>query len=148
MKGQCYPNSFALLRQLKEQAEATGKTDEWIDENINLVHGDANLSGGVGDHAWVEQSGVVSDASVDPVFECPVKEYYDYYKVIVRARYTHDEAIDLHKQVAQLDSSAPQGAPGPWDSEARNRHGLLPLSVAEGAEEPDGEQDATLNRQR
>ena len=135
MNGPCYPNSFKLIRQLKEQADAAGRTSEWIDDNLNLVHGDADLSATVSDHAWVEESGVVYDASVTPVFECPVKDYYDHYKVRVRARYTHDEAIKLHARVAQLDSPDPQGAPGPWDSEARNRHGLLPLPGFEATEE-------------
>jgi hypothetical protein len=129
MKGQCYPNSFTLLRQLKEQADAAGKTSCWIDENLSLVHGDLNLTGAVGDHAWVEQSGVVYDASVEPVLECYVEDYYAHYEVRVRARYTHDEAMVLHDQVAQMDSSDPQGAPGPWDSEARERRGLLPLPI-------------------
>jgi hypothetical protein len=127
MKGQCYPHSFQLIREWKQQADAMGETDECFNAKIALVHGDVIISGKVEDHAWVEKNGEVYDFSVDPELVCSVEEYYQNYRVKVRRRYNYSEAMSLHDRVAKLVSPYPQGAPGPWDSEARIRRNLLPL---------------------
>ena len=114
MNGQCYPNSFELLRRLHDAGEKeTDPTERAIYDDLRLVHGYITPDGGPEKgcriaHAWVEMCGNAYDASesVDHPSVCSIPEYRARFIADRRICYTYMNAIFLSNRRRPF---------GPWD---------------------------------
>jgi hypothetical protein len=121
MTGQCYVNSYELLKLLSESL--IKETDPVEIEKLNglsLVHGWITPTSGCDfgkkiDHAWVEAGAFVFETSAGEVATKEIKEFYIEYQATQRERYTLAEAFCL-KEKSQIY--------GPWDDAGRQHRGL------------------------